>query len=308
MPFGASLRETEIGSGFLVRDIKSSGPVAIRSELSVTKPAIAYLFPCSDGNSALFDGLEATGRTIASRMVGHTPSLRTFGPNEIANFTITLDILEPATEALAGKPGTSLLVTHSTIVDGGNVGVSRLRALHRILSDAAERCHESDVASPALFLMRDEVLAVLVKGLAQTNMKPDHRARQLQTRSMARIDRHLDDHRMTVVGLQDLCAGTGLPLRTVETIIRSRTGLPALDYLRRRRLAFVREALLKPASGATVTSVAMQFGFWHLGRFSQYYFQAYGELPSTTISRALGHRRGLDRYQMTEPSSAANHP
>lgn len=292
MPFGATLRVMEIGSGFLVRSIKTSGAVAIRSELTVTKPAIAYLLPCLDSSPALFDGLEVGGSTIASRIVGQTPSLRTFAPNEIANFTITLDILEPAVETLAGKTGKSLLISPSTIINAGNVHIPRLRALHRITGEMAEHHGLGGSATdtlPAFSLVRDEILATLVRGLAETGVRPDHRARQLQTHSMARIDRYLDEHRATVVGLQDLCYGTNLPLRTVEAIIRGRTGLSALTYLRRRRLAFVREALVKPAPAATVTSAAMQFGFWHLGRLSQYYYQAYGELPSTTISRALRH-------------------
>ncbi|WP_119387954.1 helix-turn-helix domain-containing protein [Taklimakanibacter lacteus] len=292
MPFGASLRDLEIGLGFLVRSVKTSGAVAIRSEFTATMPCIAYLLPCLDGSPALFDGLEAGGRTIASRIVGHTPSLRTFAPNEVVNFTMSLGILEPAVDAFAGKSGKPLLVSPSTILNAVNVDIPRLRVLHRITGEIAgqHRLSESGaVALPAFSLVRDEILATLVRGLADTGVRPDHRARQLQTHSMAKIDRYLDEHRATVVGLQDLCSGTGLPLRTVEAIIRGRTGLSALTYLRRRRLAFVREALLKPASATTVTSAAMQFGFWHLGRLSQYYHQAYGELPSTTISRALGH-------------------
>ncbi|RJG40618.1 helix-turn-helix domain-containing protein [Mesorhizobium sp. DCY119] len=288
MPFRADLRTTELGFGFLVRNVKTSGAVAIRSELTATWPAIAYLLPGLDGSSVLFDGHEASGRTFASRVVGHTPSLRTFVPNEVANFTINLDILNQAAEDFAGRSGRSALVSPSTILDAGNLDIPRLRALHRAAEEMGTYYNIDEVgtdAPPAMLLLRDEILAILVQGLVETGMKHDHRARQLQTQSMARIDRYLDEHREMTVGLQDLCHGVNLPLRTVETIIRTRTGLPALIYLRRRRLAFVRNALLNPGPATTVTSAALQFGFWHLGRFSQYYRQAYGELPSATILR-----------------------
>jgi AraC family ethanolamine operon transcriptional activator len=124
--------------------------------------------------------------------------------------------------------------------------------------------------------------------MTRSRVKPDHRARQLQTASMARIERFLDDHREHLTGLQDLCQGTDLALRTVETIIRDRTGMTALTYLLQRRLAFAREALLHPELTTNVTSVAMRFGFLHLGRFASFYQKTYGELPSLTMARALG--------------------
>jgi AraC-like DNA-binding protein len=36
---------------------------------------------------------------------------------------------------------------------------------------------------------------------------------------------------------------------------------------------------------ATVTEVATECGFFHLGRFSARYRQAFGEVPSSTLAR-----------------------
>lgn len=43
--------------------------------------------------------------------------------------------------------------------------------------------------------------------------------------------------------------------------------------------------LLRPAPGATVTNVAMDCGFSHLGRFSCDYCRHFGESPSETLRR-----------------------
>jgi transcriptional regulator GlxA family with amidase domain len=40
--------------------------------------------------------------------------------------------------------------------------------------------------------------------------------------------------------------------------------------------------------GVNVTAVAMQLGFFNLGRFSARYRQAFGESPSTTLQRSRG--------------------
>lgn len=290
-PFGASLRITELGPDFLLRAVNTSSAVAIRSELTERWPAVAYFLPTLDGGPTLFDGHEVGDDTIASRIVGHTPTMRTYASNEIANFAISVDTLEKAAEILVGRSGKSPLVTPTTIIKTRVINTARLGALHRLTEEilgqyAPDEAGDFDL--PPFALIRDEMLATIVQGLAGDRARPDHRARQLQTRSMARIDRFIDEHAKALIGLQDLCAGVNLSLRTVETIIRSRTGMPALVYLRRRRLALVRDMLEHASRGTTVTSAAFQFGFWHLSRFSQYYRQTYGELPSTTLSNSLG--------------------
>ena len=59
------------------------------------------------------------------------------------------------------------------------------------------------------------------------------------------------------------------------------------DYLTKTRLDRARRALLSgdPAF-RTVTAVAVDHGFSHLGRFSRDYREAFGELPRETLARS----------------------
>jgi transcriptional regulator GlxA family with amidase domain len=41
----------------------------------------------------------------------------------------------------------------------------------------------------------------------------------------------------------------------------------------------------------TVAEVAMQWSFWHLGRFSSSYYSLFKELPSETLKRASRQRK-----------------
>jgi AraC family ethanolamine operon transcriptional activator len=54
------------------------------------------------------------------------------------------------------------------------------------------------------------------------------------------------------------------------------------------RLNAAYRALIRPASGTTVTSAASHFGFTHFGRFSAMYAKQFGELPSATLAKSLG--------------------
>ena len=47
-------------------------------------------------------------------------------------------------------------------------------------------------------------------------------------------------------------------------------------------------AILIEGDRRTVTEIAMQFGFWHLGRFAGTYAAAFGCTPSETRRRVWG--------------------
>jgi AraC family ethanolamine operon transcriptional activator len=91
--------------------------------------------------------------------------------------------------------------------------------------------------------------------------------------------------------LSDLCAATGLPPRTLNFAFQNALGMSPARYLRIRRLLAVRRALRRtPPDGASVTTIAMAHGFWHLGRFAQHYREYFSELPSETLGGVASHR------------------
>ena len=54
----------------------------------------------------------------------------------------------------------------------------------------------------------------------------------------------------------------------------------------RELLHRVRDALQTPSRSAkTVSSIALDWGFWHFGEFSRAYRACFGELPSETLRR-----------------------
>jgi adenylate cyclase len=103
------------------------------------------------------------------------------------------------------------------------------------------------------------------------------------------------DQKVTVT---DLVRVSGVAARTLHKHFDAFLGLSPLSYLRRMRLAAVREKLLQGAENGSITEIATQYGFSHLGRFSTQYRRCFGELPSSTLSRAhaaaLIRRAGRD--------------
>jgi AraC-like DNA-binding protein len=99
-----------------------------------------------------------------------------------------------------------------------------------------------------------------------------------------RIDALVDyiDARLSApVALEDLARATGVSLRSLNELCHRHHGVSPMELLRCRRLDAAR-AVLRMNPGASITETALTYGFGHLGRFSQYYHERFGELPSQT--------------------------
>lgn len=110
----------------------------------------------------------------------------------------------------------------------------------------------------------------------------------------------IHSHYRRSLPLHDLCAAAGVSERTLQRCFRETYGIGPVEYLRVTRLRAVRRALLA-GDGATVTEVAMDHGFAHLGHFGRYYKSMFGETPSATSKRGLAERSRA----RSAPSSSA---
>lgn len=86
----------------------------------------------------------------------------------------------------------------------------------------------------------------------------------------------------------EICKDLQISQRNLQYNFKKVVGMTPNAYLYRLRLNKARSQLLCPADiSVTVTQVASEWHFWHLGRFSNDYLQLFGELPSTTLRRAF---------------------
>jgi AraC family ethanolamine operon transcriptional activator len=88
-----------------------------------------------------------------------------------------------------------------------------------------------------------------------------------------------------VLDLQSMAKATSLSPRTLQRMFRAEYGLCPQEWMRVERLNRVREELMRPSDCGSVTETATRWGFFHLGRFSQYYRNLFGEKPSDTLAR-----------------------
>jgi AraC-like DNA-binding protein len=101
-------------------------------------------------------------------------------------------------------------------------------------------------------------------------------------RAEAYIEANLDQP----LSMAELAAQAGVSARSLQTGFQQFRGTTPTAYLRELRLKRVHEALLSAdPQRSSVTDIALQWGFGHLGKFSVAYKQRFGESPSTTFRR-----------------------
>jgi len=144
----------------------------------------------------------------------------------------------------------------------------------------------SETAMRTLELELAETLSMVVGMQYQSRYRP----RITQSRlGLKRALGLLLDENCGHRSIPDLCQEARISQRSLEYAFRDTLGMTPLAFQRLRRLYRAREALQSAGMSQTrVSEIALQSGFYELGRFSGYYREVFGELPSQTLRASRG--------------------
>ena len=113
------------------------------------------------------------------------------------------------------------------------------------------------------------------------------------------------------VSTAELCKAVGVPERTLHLAFQEAYGMPPGHYMKLQRLNGAHQALLQGGASTTVSRIAMDWGFSHLGRFAADYQALFDVTPSETLLRAQHAgtaRAGVGRHgahrAVAQPQSA----
>ena len=107
-------------------------------------------------------------------------------------------------------------------------------------------------------------------------------------RLVLQIDAYIRELGPAQVSAEDLSRHLDCSLRTIRASLLAVKGMGLGKYLSTIRLWDARSALETGRPGTLVKTVALEAGFWHMGRFARQYFELFGETPSQTLQRARG--------------------
>lgn len=105
-----------------------------------------------------------------------------------------------------------------------------------------------------------------------------------QAQCFARLVQYVDDNIRNDIKAEHLAQYAGLSVRSLYLLFEKNVHMTPKAYIREKKLEHVYSTLMDPASKvANVTTVALEYGFTHLGRFAELYRKTFGVLPSKSL-------------------------
>jgi AraC-like DNA-binding protein len=153
--------------------------------------------------------------------------------------------------------------------------VPRLQSLLGRLAEASLTAEAAEFWKRAVI---EAVTANVVAGVSSERDGPLPSALKV----VRQVEEYLESRPTEPVHISEICSQLHVSRRTLHRAFHEALGIGPIAFLRHRRLCAVHTALRAPKNIATISDVAMQFGFQNLGRFAGYYRQLFGEYPSDT--------------------------
>jgi AraC-like DNA-binding protein len=109
-------------------------------------------------------------------------------------------------------------------------------------------------------------------------------AGSLSPARVADLEDWIDANLAAPISLGRLCQVAGVGERCLQKAFERRRGLSPMRFVAERRVVAAYQRLAHVGPDASVTAVALELGFEHLGRFAHMYRQIIGESPSQTLA------------------------
>ena len=145
-------------------------------------------------------------------------------------------------------------------------------------------CHEAENATEGeIQALYERIVATKLLALLDSNvLRVIPRAEE--GGGFERVRQFIEERLNEEISIEQLMVVARVSERSLYKLFERQLGLSPRDYMRQRKLERVHTEL-KMAATRSVTEVALDYGFLHLGRFSEAYRKRFGELPSQTWRR-----------------------
>lgn len=198
-------------------------------------------------------------------------------------------LVEQRAAALSGRAAGS--VEFDPAIDLDAPAGRALQASLAGLMTLAERLGPSGRLSPVAMadwreLLIDHLLNGQRHGLSDAIRTFSGRAERLPRALRAARD-HLADNAGEPLDLAQLACVSGIGIRALQLGFRRHFGVSISQMLLDMRLAGLHARLAQASAGVSITDLAFDLGFTHLGRMAGAYREKFGETPSATLRRRM---------------------
>ena len=281
----STLAVTNVGS------LRVAGITDRRGTICVTgQPGLAAYCLCLVKRGSAGVRMKGVGDTEAANpnqgviyAAGAGTSFTSSDDNERLSLWIPAAKLRGCLETLIERPVTGD-ITFSPAIDLTRGTGASLRGLLGHL-EAELSCADSLLSNHiATDLFENLLLRSIILGLAHNHSERLEGPRaSADLKSVRRAEAYFHGNLTEVVTLRDLAREAGCSVRSLQLAFQQVRGVTPMAALRRARLDAARQLLERADRDASVTDVALQFGFSNLGRFARLYQRTFGERPLRTL-------------------------
>jgi AraC-like DNA-binding protein len=280
--FHAELKRIEL-TKLWVQSARVNLPVIAHSAVSTERAPIFFL---ANGNQAAYryGGLDMSPGEIIAVRPGSTHYSRSGATTNWATLSLTREDLAVAGRVFVGRELTAPSASRRSRPSPKLT--SRLVSLH----EAAEKL----AGAPAHVLAQTEPVRALEHALTHAMIMCMTDGSPVEIRLgvrqhlaiLARFEDFVTANDNRPLYLAEICAAVGASGRMLRMCCQEHLGMGPVRYLWLRRMHLARRALMEASpQTATVARIAMEYGFWELGRFAVRYREQFGESPSATLLR-----------------------
>jgi AraC-like DNA-binding protein len=251
------------------------------SQASLTKGQIGIALPMSDSLGLKLNGLRADRPLLFTH--GLTIPHRIFQPSELTIGAVFI----PAERSDREWPA----LTQAARIDYVQpVALKHLRLMIRDVLDLASGDPQLFSQDDAQLGMQESLLGAIDHAFITAQLENQTclaTGRYVKICNMA--DELIRSHTTKPPSRGEVAAAVGVTTRTLHNAMVSVNGMSPLKFITLNRLWATRAALLQADPASLIKTIALDHGFWHVGRFSQAYRSLFGELPSVTLASSAQH-------------------
>lgn len=147
---------------------------------------------------------------------------------------------------------------------------------------------ESGIAPPRMQEHYGKIIASKLLCL-RNNVRREPLGNTSGTGIFDRIAHFIEENLKQDITLEQLAGLANVSPRSLYALFEKHAKSTPKHYVRQKKLERINANLRDPSVPLrNITEVALDYGFLHLGRFSESYRNTFGELPSDTLKRRLG--------------------
>jgi AraC-like DNA-binding protein len=264
-------------------------PRIVHSAVSAERPPIFFL-ASADQAATHHSGMNVSFGEIIWERARSTHHIRSCGPCYWGTMSLPREDLAAAGHALVGRDVTAPRETRR--LRPATHLISRLLSLHETAGRLAEGAPHILAQPETARALEQALVHALVMCLADDSSVEIGVGARRHSGIIARFEEFLAENHDRPVYLGEICAAIGVLERTLRICCQEHVGMGPTQYLWLRRMHLARRALIRATPGTTTVAViAMDHGFWELGRFAVRYRALFGESPSATLRGAPDDRQ-----------------